>query len=67
MAAIEELAATVGYATLYLETGPKQPGARALYEHLGWETVERYPQGAHVHDTGTRFRRQLAAPDPAST
>ena len=65
MAAIEALAADLGYATLYLETGPLQPGARALYERLGWETVERYPQGAHVHDTGTRFRRQLPPGDTA--
>lgn len=61
MAAIESLAADLGYATLYLETGPLQPAARALYERLSWQIVERYPEGAHVHDTGTRFRRELAS------
>lgn len=53
-------AGSLGYATLYLETGPKQPGARALYVQLGWELVASYPDGAHVHDTGTRFRLELA-------
>jgi GNAT superfamily N-acetyltransferase len=56
---IEHLAVRLGYATLYLETGPLQPGARALYVKLGWESIDVYPAGAHVHDTGSRFRRQL--------
>lgn len=47
------------YAELYLETGPLQPAARMLYEGLGWERVETYPAGAHVHDTGFRFHRTL--------
>lgn len=59
MAAVEAEARRRGYTALYLETGPLQPGARALYEKLGWERVDAYPEGAHVHDTGTRFRRHL--------
>jgi GNAT superfamily N-acetyltransferase len=59
MAAAIAQAETIGYATLYLETGPRQPGARALYVQLGWEIVDAYPDGAHVHDTGTRFRLAL--------
>lgn len=53
-------AKALDYTALYLETGPKQPGARALYIQLGWERVDSYPDGAHVHDTGTRFRLELA-------
>jgi GNAT superfamily N-acetyltransferase len=67
MAAVEALAVDLGVATLYLETGPLQPGAKALYERLGWETVDAYPQGAPVHDTGTRFRRRLAHEGPPSS
>ncbi len=61
MAQVEHAASVLGYTTLYLETGPRQPGARALYERLGWERVDAYPEGAHVHATGTRFRRALTA------
>ncbi|HLK45889.1 MAG TPA: GNAT family N-acetyltransferase [Acidimicrobiales bacterium] len=59
MAAVEALAVELGYSTLFLETGPRQPGARALYDGLGWERIDAYPEGAHVHDEGTRFRRRL--------
>jgi hypothetical protein len=63
MAAIVETAEKVGYRELYLETGPLQPAARALYEGLGWTKVDRYPEGAHVHDTGTRFHATLSRSD----
>jgi GNAT superfamily N-acetyltransferase len=53
-------AVTRGYLELYLETGPRQPAARQLYEHLGWERVDAFPEGAHVHDTGFRFHLALA-------
>ncbi|HEV3328012.1 MAG TPA: GNAT family N-acetyltransferase [Acidimicrobiales bacterium] len=62
MVEVVERAVAIGYATLYLETGPRQPAARALYVGLGWELVDAYPQGAHTHDTGTRFRLELAPP-----
>jgi GNAT superfamily N-acetyltransferase len=61
MDAVLTRAGALGYATLYLETGPRQPAARALYVGLGWEHVDTYPEGAHTHDTGTRFRLELAA------
>ena len=60
MAEVLARAEALGYAALYLETGPRQPGARALYVRLGWEIVAAYPEGAHVHETGTRFRLELA-------
>jgi putative acetyltransferase len=59
MDAIVARATSLDYAELYLETGPLQPGARALYVKLGWEIVTRYPEGAHTHDTGTRFHAVL--------
>jgi GNAT superfamily N-acetyltransferase len=58
-------AADRGYAQLYLETGPRQPEARALYEGLAWERVERYPPGAFAHDTGIRFRMDLTVDSTA--
>lgn len=61
MDAVVAAAVALGYGELYLETGPLQPAARALYETLGWQQVERYPQGAHSHDTGTRFHSVLDA------
>lgn len=60
MAHVVAEALGLGYAELYLETGPRQPGARALYDRLGWQRVEAYPEGAHTHDTGTRFWRRLS-------
>ena len=47
------------YTRLYLETGPRQPAARALYERLGWTPVDAYPPGAHSHDEGYRFTLAL--------
>ena len=61
MAEVVTRAAALGYGTLYLETGPLQPAARALYVGLGWDVVGAYPEGAHVHATGTRFRLELPA------
>ena len=59
MAAALAHATQAGYRELYLETGPRQPAARRLYERLGWDVVAEFPAGAHVHDTGTRFHLDL--------
>lgn len=59
MAELMDVAVGLGYAELYLETGPRQPDAKALYDGLGWQRVDAYPSGAHVHDTGTRFHLVL--------
>jgi GNAT superfamily N-acetyltransferase len=61
MAAVVDHAVSIGLRALYLETGPRQPAARALYVALGWAEVDAYPEGAHTHDTGTRFYRELVA------
>jgi GNAT superfamily N-acetyltransferase len=59
MDAVLAEAVALGYRELYLETGPRQPAARQLYERLGWDRVEAFPEGAHVHDTGFRFHLTL--------
>ena len=56
---VVDAAHAAGYAVLYLETGPRQPAARALYESLRWERVEAFPPGAHMHEEGSRFRLVL--------
>lgn len=61
MDAVLNEAVALGYRELYLETGPRQPAARQLYERLGWERVDAFPDGAHVHDTGFRFHLALGA------
>jgi GNAT superfamily N-acetyltransferase len=61
MAAVVDEARVSGYRALYLETGPRQPAARALYQRLGWTEVDAYPAGAHTHDTGSRFFQALEA------
>ncbi|HUD69176.1 MAG TPA: GNAT family N-acetyltransferase [Acidimicrobiales bacterium] len=60
MDAVLQEAVARGYRELFLETGPRQPAARQLYERLGWERVDGFPEGAHVHDTGFRFHLALA-------
>jgi GNAT superfamily N-acetyltransferase len=61
MAAVVAQARALGYATLYLETGPRQLAAHELYRRLAWTPVEGYPAGAHVHKEGLRFRLDLEA------
>ena len=61
MAEVTEAARARGYAELYIETGPRQPAAKALYESLDWQVVDDFPPGAHTHDEGTRFHRSLLA------
>ena len=63
MHAIVAAAHEMDYAVLFLETGPRQPAARSLYEALRWQRVEDFPPGAHVHAEGTRFQLVLA-PEP---
>ena len=62
MDAVLDEAVVRGYRQLYLETGPRQPAARQLYERLGWERVDEFPVGAHMHDTGSRFHLVLVGP-----
>ena len=45
--------------TLFLETGPAQPEALALYASNGWTEIERYPEGAFSHPHAHRFKKDL--------
>src|SRR4051812_13341015 len=43
MAALEEHASAIGYGTLRLETGTRQPAAIRLYESLGYAPIACFP------------------------
>ncbi len=49
----------LGYVRLYLETGPRQPEAIALYEKFGWLSLTNYPDGVFAHPQSLRFMRDL--------
>jgi GNAT superfamily N-acetyltransferase len=42
LAALEERARELGYAVARLDTGPKQPGARHLYESAGYREIQNF-------------------------
>jgi GNAT superfamily N-acetyltransferase len=42
LAALEAAAAEAGYTRLVLETGPRQPEARSLYEGRGYRSIPTY-------------------------
>jgi GNAT superfamily N-acetyltransferase len=42
LGALEDAARSLGYARVRLDTGPRQPHARALYESVGYVPVEPY-------------------------
>ena len=56
---IEGRARAMGYAQLYLETGPAQPEAVAFYPKHGWTPVEFFPEGAYTHESAYRFTKVL--------
>src|ERR1700686_3363176 len=56
---IETHAKELGYATLFLETGPAQPEALALYESTHWTRIETYPDGVFCHPQSHRFSKDL--------
>ncbi len=59
MQRIQERARDLGYRRLYLETGPLQPEALALYQSSGWEAVDEFPEGAFSYEHAYRFTRAL--------
>jgi GNAT superfamily N-acetyltransferase len=59
MNAIESSAKELGYATLYLETGPAQPEALALYRSHGWTEIDAYPAGVFCHPQAHWFKKDL--------
>jgi GNAT superfamily N-acetyltransferase len=56
---IEIHARQLGYVTLFLETGPAQPEALALYKTNGWTTIDDYPDGVFCHPQSHRFSKDL--------
>lgn len=56
---IESRARDLGYLTLYLETGPAQPEALALYRSNGWMEIDRYPEGVFCHPQAHWFKKAL--------
>jgi GNAT superfamily N-acetyltransferase len=56
---IEIRARELGYETLYLESGPAQPEALALYESTGWTKIEHYPDDVFCHAQSHRFSKDL--------
>jgi GNAT superfamily N-acetyltransferase len=56
---IENRARSLGYVRLYLETGPKQPEAVALYNSIGWHRIDEYPAGVFCHPMSYRFTKLL--------
>ena len=49
----------LGYVRLFLETGPAQPEALALYRSHGWTEIEKYPDGVFSHPPAHRFSKDL--------
>jgi putative acetyltransferase len=56
---VERRARSLGYRRLYLETGPKQPEAVALYATIGWIRIDEYPAGVFCHPISHRFTKVL--------
>jgi GNAT superfamily N-acetyltransferase len=59
MKEIESRARELGYLTLYLETGPAQPEALALYRSNGWTEIDQYPDGVFCHPQAHWFMKVL--------
>jgi GNAT superfamily N-acetyltransferase len=56
---IDRSAKELGCVTLFLETGPAQPEALALYTSHGWTEIARYPEGAFSHPQAHKFTKDL--------
>lgn len=48
LAALEDAARDLGLATVRLDTGPKQAGARHLYEKSGYTSIDNYNGNDHA-------------------
>lgn len=56
---IEGRAKRLGYQALFLETGPAQPEALALYRSNGWTEIDHYPDGVFCHPQAHWFKKDL--------
>jgi GNAT superfamily N-acetyltransferase len=59
MKEVEGYARDLACVTLYLETGPAQPEALALYQANGWTQIHQYPEGAFSHPQAYKFKKDL--------
>ncbi len=55
LAALEQAALDLGYTTVRLDTGPRQPHARALYERAGYRPVPRYNDNPYATFFGEKI------------
>ncbi len=55
MDAVEEIAASLGFELLVLETGWAQPEAVAFYESKGWRRVDELPVPIEGHPAAYRY------------
>ena len=59
LAGLEDTARSLGYAVVRLDTGPRQPHARALYESAGYRSIHDYngnPAAAHWFEKSLVYR-----------
>ena len=56
---LEELARSLGYTRLWLETGPAQPEALAMYERAGYRPISVYGR----YPVARAFEKELTAPE----
>jgi GNAT superfamily N-acetyltransferase len=57
LGALEDAARQLGYARVRLDTGVKQPIARALYESSGYEAIPDYNDNAYAAYWGEKWLR----------
>ena len=62
--ALEDAARELGYTRVRLDTGRSQPGARALYESAGYDSIPDY-NGNHAASFWGEKRLDVCALDPA--
>ena len=60
MTALEEFAPTLDIASIYLETGDKQPEAIKFYSRIGYERIAAFPDGVDHYPEGLKFLKVLA-------
>jgi GNAT superfamily N-acetyltransferase len=60
MGQAESVASAIGYHTLRLSTGPRQPEAIALYERTGWVRRDEHWGDGPVGDCSYHFTKDLA-------
>lgn len=63
LAEMDRLAVELGYTTIKLQTGPRQPEAAALYEQVGYRAIPRFSGN---WDKVLAYQKDLVAPNGRS-